>query len=258
MVLFFTGTGNSRYAASVIASICEDEAVSINHISRERIHSPFTAQYSFQSEKPFVVVCPTYCGRIPRLVEDFLKDSRFVGSRDIYFYLSCGGATGNAGKYTAELAAKLELNYKGMASSVMPDNYLIMYKPSEYDEAQGMLRAALPQIESSARLIKAGRELYDVNSGHAFMSAVTPYMYKYYISDKKFRVTDKCTGCGLCAELCPLVNISIEDSKPKWNGNCTHCVACISACPENAIEYGKATEKRRRYYLYEDGKQKAD
>ena len=37
MILYFTGTGNSRYAAQIIARITGDELISINDISRERV-----------------------------------------------------------------------------------------------------------------------------------------------------------------------------------------------------------------------------
>ena len=42
-------------------------------------------------------------------------------------------------------------------------------------------------------------------------------------------------------------DITLTDGRPVWGGNCTHCMACISRCPKHAIEYGKGTERRRRY-----------
>jgi len=179
-----------------------------------------------------------------------------MGSRNMYFYLTCGASTGSAEKYAAELCARLGMNFMGLGSVRMPDNYLILYNPSTYDEAQGLLRAAISQVESNARLIQSGNSQHDTNNSLPLMSKAAPLMNKYYIKDKKFRVTDKCIRCSKCQDICPLANISFENGRPKWNGNCSHCVACISICPTNAIEYGRLTEKRRRYYLYPDGTQK--
>ena len=81
MILYFSGTGNSRYAASIIARETGDELVSINDMLRQRTRDPYNARYAFSSETPFVFVCPTYCYRVPRVVEQFLRDSRFAGSR---------------------------------------------------------------------------------------------------------------------------------------------------------------------------------
>ncbi|MGN0634034.1 MAG: EFR1 family ferrodoxin [Oscillospiraceae bacterium] len=72
------------------------------------------------------------------------------------------------------------------------------------------------------------------------------------ISAKKFYVSDKCSGCGKCAERCPLNNIKTAGGKPVWGNDCTHCMACIAGCPNEAIEYGKKTIGKPRYFLDEE------
>ena len=74
--------------------------------------------------------------------------------------------------------------------------------------------------------------------------AITQNAKGVYIINKK-----KCVGCGKCAQLCPLNNVHLENSRPQWGDHCTHCMACISICPVQAIEYGKGTEGKNRYYL---------
>ena len=81
MVFYFSGTGNSRYIAQQLSEQLSDELVSMNRLMRQRKLDPYTAQYAFTSEDPFVVVCPTYCWHVPKVVEEFLLDSRFLGSR---------------------------------------------------------------------------------------------------------------------------------------------------------------------------------
>ena len=58
---------------------------------------------------------------------------------------------------------------------------------------------------------------------------------------------EKCTGCGLCAKLCPTCAITLHDGHPVWEDNCTHCMACITRCPAEAIEYGKKSLGKPRY-----------
>lgn len=48
---------------------------------------------------------------------------------------------------------------------------------------------------------------------------------------------------------CPLNNIKLINGKPVWNKNCTHCMACICYCPVKAIEYGKKSKNKPRYYF---------
>lgn len=70
-------------------------------------------------------------------------------------------------------------------------------------------------------------------------NVLNPIMYSVMISAKAFTVTDKCIGCGKCAERCPLNNVTLSDGKPVRGKNCTHCMACIAGCPQEAVECGK-------------------
>ena len=73
MILYFTGTGNSRYIANAIASITKDELVSIN----EKIKTKDTQ--AIQTDGRLVFVLPTYGWRIPRVVEEWVRKTEFTG-----------------------------------------------------------------------------------------------------------------------------------------------------------------------------------
>ena len=256
MILYFSGTGNSRFAAQKIAELCQDELVSINRISRQRILDPFNAQYAFSSKSPFVVVCPTYCWHIPRIVEDFLYESRFLGSGEMYFLLTCGSGTGSADNHASDICKKLELRFMGLSSILMPENYICLFRAPEADDAVGIIRASMAQIESTTSLIAAGRSISDSNAGRSFPDFLYRLFYRFFVTDRKFTVKESCVGCGLCARLCPTVNITIRNNLPVWQGHCVQCQSCIAVCPVDAIEFGRRSRKKRRYYLYSDGRQK--
>ena len=47
----------------------------------------------------------------------------------------------------------------------------------------------------------------------------------------------KCTGCGMCAEVCPRNVFKIEDKAEMINkNNCIECGACAKNCPFQAIK----------------------
>ena len=71
MVIYFSGTGNSRYAAKLIAHELGDELVD----AAEYIKGGRSAGLS--SQRPWVFVSPTYGWRIPRIFEAFIRDSGF-------------------------------------------------------------------------------------------------------------------------------------------------------------------------------------
>jgi len=49
----------------------------------------------------------------------------------------------------------------------------------------------------------------------------------------------RCTGCGLCAEVCPLDTLRLNRESGKayiaYGDDCMTCYACEMACPTNAI-----------------------
>jgi predicted Fe-Mo cluster-binding NifX family protein/ferredoxin len=50
-----------------------------------------------------------------------------------------------------------------------------------------------------------------------------------------FVQSDKCTGCGICVNVCPVNAISIDKYAVVDPGICTACAVCVSECPNGAI-----------------------
>ena len=249
MIFYFSGTGNSQLAAKKIADITEDELISINQQLRENQTGAFC------SDRPFVFVTPTYAWRIPRIVEEWIRDTRFDGNRDTYFVLTCGDNCGNAAKYVHELCAVKGFHFRGLSQIAMPENYLAMFPTPGGAECREILQKADPVIEAISKTIKNGEPLPQkhISPADRIMSGpVNGMFYALFVHDKKFTVTDACVSCGKCARRCPLTNITLEDGKPVWHGNCTHCMACIGGCPAKAIEYGAKSRSRHRYYIAEE------
>ena len=74
-------------------------------------------------------------------------------------------------------------------------------------------------------------------------------LYKCFVKADAFTASSACIGCGQCAKLCPMNNVTLKDGKPVWGRNCTHCMACICYCPVSAIEYGKKSVGQPRYHF---------
>ena len=248
MVIYYTGTGNSRFLAKIISKELQDELVDATELIRNNENR------EFYSEKPYVFVCPTYAWRIPKIFEKFIMDNNFKGNQSAYFVMNCGTNIGNAKKYIDKLCNIKNLQFRGVQEILMPENYICMFEaPSEQEEKEILAKAEKTAAET-AEIIgdkKTDIKSRKVKPSEIIQSDVVNWaFYKFCVKDKDFYVKeDLCISCGLCEKLCVTKNITLVDGKPIWNGNCTHCQACINRCPKEAIEYGKHSIGLRRYYL---------
>ena len=246
MVLYFSGTGNSRYLARRIAEGLDMPLYDLNACIKAGNTAPV------QTGRDVVLVTPTYAWRIPRVVSEWLGKTELTGVERIWFVMDCGSEIGNAAGYNRQLAAQKQLQYMGTAQIIMPENYIAMFNAPQKEQAKSIVEQAEPALQKVLTQLKAGQEfppprdnLYD-----RFMSGpVNPVFYRFFVKAEAFRATDACIGCGKCVELCPLNNIHLENGTPVWGKNCTHCMACICYCPKEAIEYGKKSKGKPRYHF---------
>ena len=144
MIVYYTGTGNSRYVAQRFAAALGDDLITAN----EYIKNGTPA--GLHSDRPWVFVSPTYGWQIPHIFADFLRRSRFTGSRKAYFVMTCGSEIGNAGSRIAALCADIGLDYQGVLQVVMPENYVAMfYVPGAEEAAQSSRRRSRPSTGAS-------------------------------------------------------------------------------------------------------------
>ena len=244
MILYFSGTGNSRYAARSIGSQIQDQTLNLFQKIRAEDYS------QIHSDRPWVLVTPTYAWRIPRIIEYWLRKTRLTGSKEIYFIMTCAGGIGNAAAHVKKLCAVKEMHCLGCIPVIMPENYIALFQSPAAAEALAMIEQAEVSIRQISVLIR-NRERYlqpAVNLRDKLESgAVHKLFYPLFVHAKKFTTTKACIACGKCETLCPLGNIRLQEGKPVWGGRCTHCMACICLCPAAAIEYGKHTRGLLRY-----------
>ena len=100
MVIYFSGTGNSKYIAERIAGSLQEKLLCMN----ERIKSGDTG--SVKTRENLVVVVPTYAWRIPRVVSDWIGQTEFVGAKNVWYVMSCGSGIGGADIYNRKLSEK--------------------------------------------------------------------------------------------------------------------------------------------------------
>lgn len=246
MVIYFSGTGNSGYVAEKVAQAIGDDVLNLFERIRSKDCSPV------KSDKPFIVSAPTYSWQIPHILREYLEKTPLEGNGKIYFLMTCGDDIGNAEKHLKKLCAKIGKEYMGCAAIRMPENYIAMFTAPNKEQASRIIAKQTVKIEAAAKVIASGKKLDAVKVnlvGKLKSGIVNKAFYAICVKADKFYATDACINCGKCEKLCPLGNITLADGKPQWGKNCTHCMACICKCPKEAIEYGKKSQGKNRYYI---------
>lgn len=237
MIYYFSGTGNSRWAAQQLAALTGDQAQDITLLGSVPDGS---------SETRVGLVFPVYAWGAPEPVLDFAK-SLSPGNAFSFAVATCGSEAGHALKRLAKVIP-LQSSY----SLVMPNNYIIGADLDDESTARAKIDAAEKELAVIAQEVAAHRPVYRVTEGSlpALKSGIVNFGFNRFArSTKAFYATDACNGCGHCARNCPAHTIRLQARKPVWGAACYQCLRCLHECPQQAIQYGKETETKGRYTI---------
>jgi len=244
MILYFTGTGNSKFVADYLAEQLEDITVSMNKMLKSN------ENLICESEKPYIVVAPIYAWRFPRVIEELLKNAELKGNKTVYCIATMGENSGNADKYLKRMFTDKAMNFTGYIGVEMQNNYLFMEKMPKPKDAEKNLGKVIPKLSKIVAAIKAGDThcKKDKTPFAALMSsAVNAGFNKFMVKKQSFNVGANCISCGKCVSGCPVNNISMQDKKPVFSNKCIGCLACLHHCPKQAINVRKDTQDKGRY-----------
>ena len=246
VIYYFTGTGNSLAAAKKIAATLEDcGLVPIASLAG-------TPGDIIPAADRAGIIFPVYFTGLPAMVADFASRLRFRNGQYVFAIATFGGAGAAPALRQLDLILRRHAG-RGLDAGFrvkMPGDYILMYEPPQGKKRDDLLAAAGAEI---ARIAEAVRDCRRQDPPRSIAEQVVhTLMYGWFIGrvhtkDRAFRVTEKCTGCGTCASVCPAHNIELVQDRPVWRHRCELCCACIHTCPAQAIQAGTGTEKRQRY-----------
>ena len=253
MVFYFSGTGNTRWAAEQLAAATGEKLLFIP----DELNS--ACDYTLADDERIGFCFPVHGWQPPHIVREFIRRMTITGAAGHFAYIlcTCGDSTGLAVKMLAKELAGKAIGLQSVQSLVMPESYVclpFMYtdKPErEYEKIEQARKDLDAFIKVVVNRQTAYSQLKLGLTPWTFSHVIGAYFNRFMITDKKFTVdSDVCIHCGRCAKECPVGNIGFEDI-PHWkhDGSCTCCLSCYHHCPVHAINYGKITRKRGQYYF---------
>ncbi|MBN2018677.1 MAG: 4Fe-4S binding protein [Sedimentisphaerales bacterium] len=108
--------------------------------------------------------------------------------------------------------------YAGMPGPAGFETGQPTFVPSDRDQELAALKKHAEILQQQRQQIE--KRISEIETGHkaaAFVQA------------------DKCTGCGICVDVCPVNAIRVNKQATVNQDLCTACAACVSACPNGAI-----------------------
>lgn len=269
-IYYFSGTGNSFSVAKdiekkmngqliSIASVIENESISTDS---NVVGIVFPVHYLFN-------------GGVPHIIDRFVSKLHNMDRKYVFAVCTYGNGLGGAiknlkktiqlygGKLSAGFAVKMPYNYTWMNNKLLEipfDKQQKMFTNSKLKVefiCENVRKKSQGIFESSDKILmilvkyfginKLGKSIYQKKAGFTKHNDL-PFREILPFMDKSFRYNEKCNGCGICAQICPVNNIKMVDHRPFWQNRCEQCVACLHWCPKESIQYGNNMSNCKRYH----------
>jgi len=252
MIYYFSGTGNSFFAARFLAKALSDDLLSVS----QALDQPeIGLNPSLSEDSPLGFVFPVHAWGPPRLMLDLISRLKVTVNPYIFVVYTCGDEAGLSASMISQALAKKGLQLDCAFGLAMPNNYIAGFDVDPQSVAEAKIAKAKIRLnEISEILAKRQRNVFDLLAGRQprlKSKLINPLFNRFAMSTRPFFATDDCTSCGLCERICPVHTIRVT-KKPSWGKVCTQCLACIHRCPVHAIQYGKKTIGKGRYVFPAD------
>lgn len=255
VIYYMSGTGNSYRAANRMAEAARNAGVETS-VHPTNISSPKT-EIKNSPDQLVGLVFPTHGFIAPWHVIRFAMRMPEKKGACAFVVATRGGTkfgkvfvSGLSG--TAIYVIALILFFKGYKvlggqGLNMPSNWMSLHPGYSKNSANAIIDRSKPNNERFINNILQRQRawftlsnLFELVFGLLLLPISILYLFlgRFFLA-KIFFANNLCTGCGLCAQDCPIGAIKMigkENPRPFWKYNCESCMRCMGFCPEKAIE----------------------
>ncbi len=233
--VYLSGTGNTKFCVSRLLKLLDEGAPCV-------AIEDMVASSTVAAHEKIVLGYPVQYSNAPKLVRDFiLQNMELWRGKRVLCLATMGAFSGDGAGCAARLLKKCGAKILGGLHLKMPDSVCdskLLEKSGE--EKRDLIRRAEEKIGHVAEGIKGGKYPRDGLGFFAHIAGLFGQRLWFYGKTRKY--CDKlkidgarCVGCGVCARLCPMKNLTVEGGVAVPHGKCTMCYRCISRCPQRAI-----------------------
>lgn len=275
-IYWFSGTGNSLWAAKVLAQYF---GASIEPMAR------FMDNLPTGDSDVIGLVFPVYNHLIPYLVQRFVDRFPSFAGKTVFAVCTYGDSPGISLEYlqkriTAKggglaggFAVKMPYNYVSPSKSLRSVFQPFKLRETSLGAQEELFTEAYVKLLAVAEYIIAGR-VGALDTEHGPIERLADRLHlrntlqkrfwlrkagvhgktkktsveSVQLMDAGFFATSACIGCQTCVQVCPVQNIRFDGQKPVWQHRCEQCFACLQWCPAQAIQFKEGTQGGLRYH----------
>ena len=232
--IYLSGTGNTKYCITKLVKLI-DASADVVPLEDEFIID------KIKRNETVILGYPTQFSNAPYMVRDFIQmHASLWKGRKMICVATMGAFSGDGSGCAARLLKKYGAVILGGVHIKMPDSICDskMLKKS-VEENEKIIRKADEKLKEAAERIRQGD--YPAEGLTIFAHIAGLFGQRLWFYKKTAGYTDQlkinqdCVGCGKCAKICPMKNITMENRRPHPGSKCTMCYRCICNCPQKAI-----------------------
>ncbi len=264
-MFYFSGTGNTWWAASELKRELEALGVSVEMYSLE---NPELRKEGFVSARiaeadQVIIGFPIYSSDMPHNMRDFIRALPEVkdGKKFCAFCTQAGFSGDGSVFFRKEMELKgyrflqafqinLTTNFNVAMlpfSQMRPESGAKLEKIR--DKASAKIKAMAGRIAAAEQYLEGTR--FDLRLLGSLMRLIFRIGEKRIPRKFKF-IQERCSKCGFCQKTCPTDNIVLDPELPdlKRKDNCIFCFRCYNFCPTLAIHFGGDIKHPERYLRF--------
>jgi len=244
VVVYFSGTGNSRFIAEHFAENMGCGCYSIeDSVDFDGI---------IGGADTIGVVYPIYGSCVPRIMREFVGKYKVAFSdKKLIIFCTQMMFSGDGAKAFTRLLPGCADRVIYAEHFSMPNNICNFFLfPMTEKERVKKPKKALKSLEVVCENIrngvvkKRGWNFFSVLLGKS-QSVAFPKIEKKQRGS--FVADGDCVQCGLCVRECPMNNLELSSNGVSEKNNCTLCYRCVNICPTKAVTVYVRKKVKRQY-----------